>query len=306
MTIKNYKSAHSHALESIRSMSSSEIKARLNSYGPKSMGLGFMDPEAYCNVRLESCACGRDMNVDDPDIFHASGVYMRFQADGTHSYVDHSSKDDRDIQCFVVSCPCGLEYHADTSQEAYDGWNKLMGGELVGKTETIEFLIREIEGAYTTDDPDDNGGLTSFGLLKSEVVEKGYDWPITYDFAVYFFGKYYWRNVKLSLIESDAIRYRLFVDGVHIGSHRPIKYLQRILNASNNRARRWPDLVVDGLLGAKTASALGLALVYMSHDSIADQIRALTYGRYLRIVEANESQEKWFNGWRNRLGKFPS
>lgn len=175
----------------------------------------------------------------------------------------------------------------------------------------IKFMMHEIEGLVEDDHELDRGGKTKYGITEKEVLRRGHTYgDIDYSFALDWYFKVYYAEIKLNLIDSEPLRFRMLVDGVHIGRRMPIRHLQLLLNVFNNRQKRWDDIEQDGFIGAQTITALKA----YCHDQnindssllvMCDMLRALTFSRYVSIVKNDESQEIWMNGWTRRLSIIP-
>jgi lysozyme family protein len=105
---------------------------------------------------------------------------------------------------------------------------------------------------------------------------------------------------------SKAIGEEMIDTGVNMGVSLPGPWLQRILNALNQEARTFPDLVVDGNLGPATIAALRSVLDqrgYSGEIVIARALNCLQGARYLEITEKRAANEAFFYGWMlNRVG----
>jgi lysozyme family protein len=108
------------------------------------------------------------------------------------------------------------------------------------------------------------------------------------------------------LIVSKIIGEEMIDTGVNMGVSLPGPWLQRILNALNQEARTFPDLVVDGQLGPATIAAMRSVLDqrgYSGEIVIARALNCLQGARYLEITEKRAANEAFFYGWMlNRVG----
>jgi lysozyme family protein len=91
-----------------------------------------------------------------------------------------------------------------------------------------------------------------------------------------------------------------------MGPKRAATFLQRALNALNNHARDYPDIVADGDIGPMTLLALDKLMVRRGTDAELVLLRAtdaLQGEKYIAIAEANPDQEAFVFGWlKNRVG----
>lgn len=163
-------------------------------------------------------------------------------------------------------------------------------------------------GGYTND-PVDKGGETKWGITVAVARAFGYkgrmiDLPKNTAMAIYDLK--YWRTNSLDEIESisDIVAAELYDTGVNMGIGIAAKFLQKTLNISNNNQKDFPDIVVDGKIGDKTIACLKS---YFRKRKDAEKIivfrlNAFQDIRYDDIIDDNQSQERFGNGWReNRV-----
>lgn len=161
------------------------------------------------------------------------------------------------------------------------------------------------EGGYINDG-DDSGGATKYGITESTARRNGYygemqDLPLALAQDIY--AREYFYNASLDMLSpiSKAITEEVFDAGINCGIATAIEFLQRALNALNNRQEYYPDIVVDGIMGSKTQQALidfldkrrnmrGEAVLY-------NLINCLQGAYYVELVEKREKDEKWIFGW---------
>lgn len=97
----------------------------------------------------------------------------------------------------------------------------------------------------------------------------------------------------------------LFDTGVNCGMPTVKRFLQRTLNVLNVNGTRYPDLVVDGLIGPRTMAALkrALAVAPWYRLCILRALDSLQCVRYIELAERNEKFESFVPGWlRVRVG----
>ena len=149
------------------------------------------------------------------------------------------------------------------------------------------------EGSRFTNDPDDRGGATRFG-----VTQRVYDafrrrrglsarsvQFITMDEVRDIYRRQYWDAVQGDTLPGplDVVA---FDTGVLMGVSRSIQLLQRSLGVG-----------VDGNIGPETRAALARA----NASGVAAKMADLREARHRAIVEANPTQAKFLRGWLNRL-----
>ena len=77
-----------------------------------------------------------------------------------------------------------------------------------------------------------------------------------------FYFTEFWIPLRCPLIDplSEPVAEELFEASVNCGPGNGARFLQRALNALNNRGRLYPDLREDGAIGPKTAQAVATCL----------------------------------------------
>lgn len=160
------------------------------------------------------------------------------------------------------------------------------------------------EGGYVND-PSDSGGETNWGITRRVARQHGYMGPmrdLPKERAIEIYVVLYWNRLNLDEIArySHNLAYILFDLGVNAGTRRAGRYLQRCLNVLNNRARYWPDLIVDGDVGGLTLR------VFRAYDHkrgqkgmrvICAMIKSLQMVHYITLSERREKDEKFMYGW---------
>ncbi len=173
------------------------------------------------------------------------------------------------------------------------------------KEKVINEIIR-IEGGYV-DDPDDSGGETNFGITIVTARAYGYegsmrDLPREIAFNIY--AAKYWDAVcgdELARL-SECIAVEVVDTGVNAGVGRSSKFLQRALNALNDRAKLYRDITVDGVIGTATISALRSYLSVRNEKVLATALNCLQGAFYIHQTVRREKDEKFLYGWlKNRV-----
>lgn len=154
--------------------------------------------------------------------------------------------------------------------------------------------ILKVEGSYSND-KNDKGGETKYGVIKEEARKNGYygnmkDLPLS--FAKEIFKKKYYNKYFLNEIKDDRIALSI-TDWVINSGAWGLKKAQITLNELGY------DLVVDGKFGNKTIGAL----------NTVDPIKFLeVYHKnqrqfYRNIVAYNPTQRGFLQGWLNRVDR---
>lgn len=171
------------------------------------------------------------------------------------------------------------------------------------KDQVINQII-QIEGGYVND-PSDSGGETNFGITKRVARNYGYKGDMRYlprSLAFEIYSNLYWDSLLLDGVQaiSPRIAKELADTGVNMGTGRAARFLQRALNALNNRQQHYPDLKIDGALGQRTLNALrqlagvrgeaGMKVLYKMLNSLQGEF-------YVDLAERREKDERFIFGW---------
>lgn len=167
------------------------------------------------------------------------------------------------------------------------------------------------EGDYS-DHPADRGGPTRWGI--TEQVARAYGYvgdmrTLPQATAAAIYRRRYWTDVQFDQVAQRYLRVgsELFDTGINMGQDIAGGFLQRALNLLNAGATLWPDLKVDGRIGAMTLAALdtfkqrrGAA----GEDVLVKVLDGFQVARYAEITEARPANEAFFYGWiANRIGQ---
>lgn len=160
----------------------------------------------------------------------------------------------------------------------------------------LDVLI-DHEGRKYTNDPNDRGGPTKFGIALNEDTEAltrllgrkptAEDiMNLTEDQAGWIFKEYYWNPLRLDEVKDGKICLVIFDMGVLIGIGRSAKLAQAVC-----------DVDRDGDFGPIT-------LIAINHEYegffCRDFLNACE-SRFRAIVANNSSQHKFLAGWLNRV-----
>ena len=153
--------------------------------------------------------------------------------------------------------------------------------------------IFEVEGGYTNDE-NDRGGATNFGITEEEAREFGYTGDmkdLTKDFAKNIYLKKYYLGNKLDKILNNKVALSIFDWAVNSGGN-GTKNAQIAINQLTNA-----NLDVDGIIGNKTLEALNVA----DPEKFLEVYHNLQRIYYKGKVEADRTQERFLTGWLNRV-----
>lgn len=160
------------------------------------------------------------------------------------------------------------------------------------------------EGGYS-DNPNDKGGKTNHGI--TEFVARAHGWTgsmreLPQEVAREIAKTQYWDCMDLDHVAmlSKSIAMELFDTGFNAGQATVVKFLQRFLNVANRMQKDFPDILVDGLMGKVTISALRAYLDRRASKGELVALRALNClqgAYYIEIAEKREANEEFVFGW---------
>ncbi|ELY4034529.1 glycoside hydrolase family 108 protein [Cronobacter sakazakii] len=164
--------------------------------------------------------------------------------------------------------------------------------------------ILNIEGSYV-DNPADRGGPTKWGITEKTARAHGYKGnmrDLSRDEAYRILENDYWTAPGFDRVAqySLPVAFELCEAGTNIGPSIPSRWLQRWLNVFNRQQTMYSDVVVDGVIGKNTLSALKTYLDKRGKEGESVLVKALncTQGDYyLEITEKREANEAFIYGW---------
>jgi lysozyme family protein len=168
-------------------------------------------------------------------------------------------------------------------------------------TETLES-----EGIFS-DDQYDAGGKTKYGITEQVAIANGYPdiENLTVDQAKDIYRKQYWNAIHGDDLQCTAIALILFDLAVNSGQGTAIKKLQDSLNLMNNNQKFWPNMEVDGGMGPVTLNAVNVLVPQFKKTRFLFMTLFFNRGQlYLEDCRNNQSQEKFIDGWEERLWKY--
>jgi lysozyme family protein len=169
----------------------------------------------------------------------------------------------------------------------------------------IDSLIVNREHGYT-DDPQDKGGKTRWGVTEVEARRTGYagdmkDFPLSAAREIY--RREYWvkPNLYILSVHFPLLAEKLFDIAVNCGVNIAGMFLQRCLNALNDQGKDYPDLQVDGVIGISTIKALDSYLAKRGgtggRRTLLFMVAAQQSCHYVNIASTTPSNEKFEYGW---------
>jgi lysozyme family protein len=173
--------------------------------------------------------------------------------------------------------------------------------------------IIAVEGGYVND-PRDAGGETNFGITVATARAYGYagamrDLPRELAFEIYLQDYYRGPHFDWIAQRDKRLAEELTDTGVNMGQVWGVKFMQRALNAFNNRGKLYPDIVADGYIGRRTLDALD-AFIEQRGPHGLQVLRAacdhLQAARYIELAEAREKNEAFVYGWIDNRTEVPA
>lgn len=140
-------------------------------------------------------------------------------------------------------------------------------------------------GSRITNDPDDSGGLTKYGISQRSYPDVDIR-NLSEQQAKDIYKRDYWDKVKADEINSQAVAANIFDTAVNMGPRTASRLAQIALDLQP----------VDGIIGKQSIAALNAKdeEVFIAEYTIAK------IARYAHICNKNKSQKKYLLGWVNR------
>lgn len=140
-----------------------------------------------------------------------------------------------------------------------------------------------------TNDPDDPGGLTKYGISKRSHPDVDIE-NLTEEEAKAIYKTDYWDPIKGDSIVNAALSIKLFDCAVNMGTHRAIKFFQEAANQMSC------NLDEDGRMGPKTLSSL---------NSSDPDVFFLFLVPILEAYYTGLGKKKYLKGWLRRARTLP-
>jgi len=151
-----------------------------------------------------------------------------------------------------------------------------------------EIILRE-GGDKVTNNPNDRGGRTKYGISERANPEAWADGDVSHSEAREIFERKYLTGPGFDKIKDRKLQDLLVDFGVTSGPQLSIMKLQEILKVK-----------VDGVIGPKTLAAID------AHEPrrLVNKLALARIKMMGRIVKRDPSQLEFLNGWLNRTGEF--
>jgi len=127
--------------------------------------------------------------------------------------------------------------------------------------------------------------------------------------AKYIYRQEFWLHINgdALMTVSPLLAAQMFDMAVNMGPNAAVTYLQRLLNAFNDKQTLYKDLVPDGVFGAVTLEALRTLALVRAHNEPVKVILTGLLGsqttHYRDLVEKREKDEEFFYGWLMRVAR---
>lgn len=161
-----------------------------------------------------------------------------------------------------------------------------------------------IEGGYSND-PDDSGGETIYGITIRTARKHGYTGPMMdmpRSIAERIYEEAYWYEpgfYDVSMVYQRVGR-ELFDTGINCGVSKAAEFLQMALNALNRQGADYADIAEDGDAGPATLRALA---AYKSVRGAVGELvllkalNCLQGAYYIELSRTRQKDERFVYGW---------
>lgn len=177
----------------------------------------------------------------------------------------------------------------------------------------IDTTIKHEGGDKYTNDPDDSGGMTRYGITNNTALGAKNYWSLynSWDgdmktlplsFAQDLYAYEYFILPKFNLVAevSQVLAQELFDSGVNTHPRTPSKWLQQLLNVLNNQQKIYKDISEDGDIGRSTMSALRAYLDKRGSEGekvLYNMLNIMQGSFYIDLAIKKETQESFVYGW---------
>lgn len=158
-------------------------------------------------------------------------------------------------------------------------------------------IVLKHEGGYSND-PNDSGGETNFGITQKELSQYHEALGIAEDVkyltendAKLFYYKIYWSPYHYDSLLSINISIKLLDLSVNLGNEESTLIVQRALN------RLGLTLRIDGLFGQQTRETINKAINEGDENQLLALIRYEAIQVYEMIVRHHPNDTKFEQGW---------
>jgi lysozyme family protein len=161
-----------------------------------------------------------------------------------------------------------------------------------------------LEGKYSNN-PNDSGGETMWGITKALAVHYGYskpmrDMPIS--IAKHIYKNEFWDKLLLEEVAkmSHDLAVEMFDTAVNMGGAVAVMFLQSCLNSFNRQGKLYSDIKEDGAIGRKTIETLHKYFASRGAKGASVLLKAMNClqgARYIELGRRREANEEFTFGW---------
>lgn len=175
-------------------------------------------------------------------------------------------------------------------------------------------LIDVIEGSRYTNNPNDSGGPTKYGItLKTLSAYRKFEVGaidienLTREEAIAIYTENYVNKPGFARIANidQMVALECIDTGINMGVNTATTFLQRALNVFSDNGANWSKLVVDGMCGAATINSIQAMRTMRGLEGmgiLAIVLNCLQGNRYVELVENNVKNQTFIYGWvKNRI-----
>lgn len=156
--------------------------------------------------------------------------------------------------------------------------------------------LNDAEGVFSND-PDDAGGKTKYGITEATAKACGYKGRIedlTPNEAERIYYKVFWYDTKIGMIDNVEVKLLIFMFAINKNPRRAIQCLQEGFNLVNFKGRYGPDLKTDGILGPITLKSINRL---KDDRRLLYSVRGEVVYYYRTITKRKPIFRKYYAGW---------
>jgi lysozyme family protein len=163
--------------------------------------------------------------------------------------------------------------------------------------------VLEREGILT-DDPDDSGGLTKYGISQKAFPNIDIT-NLTREQAIEIYRELYWERSGASKVQSQLVAEELFDTSVNMGVTTAVTIMQRSVNKLSkmlcDAGYKSKNLMLstDGIFGSRTQEAVN-SVVSRWDSTLWKIMNHLQFSQYELLVESRPANAQFLLGWINR------
>ncbi len=150
--------------------------------------------------------------------------------------------------------------------------------------QVVKLTLKREGGSRLTNDPDDPGGVTKYGISKRSFPDVDVK-NLNEDSAKEIYKEHYWDRVGGDFFTSQAISEKLFDTAVNMGVRASARLAQKTVGAK-----------ADGIIGPETRLAIQLT----NEESFLMGFTLLQIALYCGIARKRPKSKKFLLGWITR------